>query len=184
MSSAERVILRGGVVAFLLLVVLPLRGGDVGVDSIDEHRVTESLSIALRHAERGYWAGYPDPRRVIDEPRRELVEAVGREIRAGRLRAHTPLLHLASSFQQWSGTPFGVFAGVHETTVSLDPEYSGHTLGGRLYGIADLPVLLDEGFEYVVLEPDGLPAGLRDAIVAAGYEPIFANARGEVFAAA
>jgi len=94
------------------------------------------------------------------------------------------VLHLASTFQQWSATPFGVFVGVDETSVSLDPEHSQHTAGGRLFGFDSLPGFLGSGdFGYVVFEPGGLDNAdaLRAQIQAAGYDSIFANGQGEIF---
>mgnify|MGYP001608356703 CR=1 FL=1 len=92
------------------------------------------------------------------------------------------MLHVASSFQQWVSTPLGVFAGVNEWFVSLDPEVSHQTVGGRLYGVEELPSFLGtSAFQYVVLEPDGLASEIRDAIVVAGYDSIFENGQGEVF---
>jgi len=92
------------------------------------------------------------------------------------------VLHIASSFQQWTATPLGVFDGVSETFVSLDPEVSHQTVGGRLFGLDMLQGFLGSGdFAYVVLEPKGLPEGLRDQVIAAGYASMFANGQGEVF---
>jgi len=92
------------------------------------------------------------------------------------------VLHLARSFQQWVATPLGVFDGVDETFVSLDPEVSHQTVGGRLDGLDQLPgFLATRHFPYVVLEPEGLPDETRDRVLAADYEPIFANGQGEVF---
>jgi hypothetical protein len=113
-----------------------------------------------------------------------LLDAVRAEIDAGRLAHDTPVLHVARTFQQWVATPLGVFDGVNETFLSLDPEVSHQTVGGRLFDVADLAAYLDLRYSYVVLEPDGLPDGTRDAIRGAGYVSVFANAQGEVFALA
>ena len=79
-------------------------------------------------------------------------------------------------------SPLGVFDGVDETFVSLDPEVTHQTVGGRLHGFDELPgFLATPRFPYLVLEPDGLPDGIRDQVLAAGYQPIFANGHGEVF---
>jgi hypothetical protein len=92
------------------------------------------------------------------------------------------VLHVASSFQQWSSTPLGVFDGVDETSVSLNPEVSHQTVGGRLFGLDSLAAFLGSGeFGYVVLEPKDLPAGLRDQVLDAGYASTFANDQGEIF---
>jgi hypothetical protein len=195
---AERVPLAGRgllVAAFVVLAATPLRIGNSGDDrnctqdcaAIDpyhlgEHRYAETFAIDLHFAGSGFWVGFPDSRTVVDAPRRQLVDAIRAEIDAGRLAHDTPVLHLGRSFQQWASTPLGVFAGVTETFVSLDPETSQHTVGGRLFGLEDLPGFLASGtYRYVVLEPDGLPDGLRDAILGAGYVPIYANGQGEVF---
>ena len=88
---------------------------------------------------------------------------------------------MAFNFQQWDATPIGVFGGMLETMVSNETEVSSHTAGGRLHPFTDLEPMLAEGFPYVLLEPEGLPDDTRDRILAAGYEPIFANAEGEIF---
>jgi len=185
----------GLVAAFVLLAALPLRLGNSGDDGscrancaaintyhLGEHRWSETFAIDLHYAGSGFWLGFPDSRLVADAPRREILDALRAEIDAGRLRHDSPVLHLARSFQQWVATPLGVFDGVDETFVSLDPEVSHQTVGGRLYGLDKLPGFLStRHFPYLVLEPDGLPDDIRDQALAAGYEPIFANSQGEVF---
>lgn len=187
---------RGALVAvFVIVAAFPLRFGSSGDDRgctqdcaainayhLGEHRYAETFAIDLRYAASGFWVGYPDSRTVVDEPRRELLEAVRAEIDAGRLQHDTQVLHVAASFQQWSSTPLGVFAGVNETSVSLEPEVSHQTVGGRLFGLDDLPGFLGSGeYGYVVLEPGGLPDGIREQVIAAGYTSTFVNGQGEVF---
>ena len=183
------------VAAFVLVAALPLRFGNSGDDAsctrdcasinayhLGEHRWSETFAIDLHYAAIGFWQGFPDSRNVVDAPRQEILDAVRAEITEGRLAHDTPVLHLASSFQQWSATPLGVFDGVDETFVSLDPEVSHQTVGGRLFGLDSLPAFLGSGdFRYVVLEPRDLPDGLRAQILAAGYAAIFNNDQGEVF---
>lgn len=174
-----RAVLVGG---FVVVAALPLRASPVDAYHLGEHRYAETFAIDLRFAARGFWLGYPDSRTIVDAPRREIVDAVRAEIDTGRLRHDTSLLHVASSFQQWVATPLGVFDGVTETFVSEKPEVSLHTVGGRLFGYDRLPEFLaGRAFPYVVLEPNDVPPGFRDEIVAAGYESIFANGQGEVF---
>ena len=170
------------VVAFVLAAALPLRPEPIDAYHLGEHRWSETFAIDLHYAGSGFCVGFPDSRTVVDPPRREILDAVRREIDAGRLEHDTPVLHVARSFQQRVATPLGVFDGVNETFVSLDPEVSHQTVGGRLYGLEQLPGFLDSGeYPYVVIEPDGLPDGTRDAIPATGYASIFANEQGEVF---
>jgi hypothetical protein len=167
---------------FLLAAVLPFRPTPIDLYYLGEHRVSETLAIDLRYAERGYWVGYPDPRTIVTPDQTALIETLRAEVAAGRLNADTDVLHVAKSFQQWAATPLGVFAGVIETDAVLDPEVSIHTVGGRLFPVGDLGRLLaTQRYGYVVWEPDGLSSDLRDEIVAAGYRSIFANPRGEVF---
>lgn len=174
----------GLLTAFVLAAVLPIRPGPIDVFFLGEHPIAETLAIDLRAAELGYWKGYPDRRRIVRPDQEALLEALRAEIAAGRIRAETPVLHVAASFQEWASTPLGVFAGVTETTLSPDAETSIHTAGGRLHPIADLAVALEgRAYPYVVLEPAGLPAGLRDRILGAGYRSLYANERGEVFVA-
>jgi len=183
------------VLAFVVVAALPLRLGSSGDDAnckqecesinayhLGEHRWSEAFAIDLHYAAIGFWQGFPDPRLVVDAPRQELLDALRAEIAVGRLAHDTRVLHLASSFQQWTATPLGVFDGVDETFVSLDPEVSHQTVGGRLFGLDALPGFLASGdFGYVVLEPKDLPEGLRDQVVGAGFASIFANEQGEVF---
>lgn len=183
------------VAAFVVIAALPLRFGNSGDDRscradcsainayhLGEHRWSETFAIDLHYAAIGFWQGFPDSRAVVDEPRREILDALRAEIDAGRLAHDTSVLHAASSFQQWVATPLGVFDGVDETFVSLDPEVSHQTVGGRLYGLDSLPAFLASGrFGYVVVEPRGLPDGIRDQVEAAGFISIFKNGQGEVF---
>ena len=183
------------VTAFVVVAALPLRFGNSGDDAncqadcsainayhLGEHRWSETFAIDLHYAAIGFWQGFPDPRLVVDAPRRELLDALRQEIDLGRLNHDTPVLHVASSFQQWSSTPLGVFDGVAETFISLDPEVSHQTIGGRLFGLDSLPGFLESGdFGYLVLEPKDLPPGIREQVIGAGYASIFANDQGEVF---
>ena len=177
--------------AFVIVAALPLRvslippePGEIDAYHLGEHRWSETFAIDLRFADSGFWQGFPDTRTVVDEPRQELLDRLRVEIEAERLRHDTRVLHVASSFQQWSATPLGVFDGVFETFLSEDPEVSHQTVGGRLFDVADLADHLDpRAFPYVVLEPRDLPDGLRFQILAAGYTSIFWNDQGEVFRA-
>ena len=83
--------------------------------------------------------------------------------------------------------PIGVFTGAIETSVSLEPELSIHTEGGRLLGFDSLPAELAAGYGYVVLEPGGLEdAGfeppLDEQVEAAGYRLIWSNPIAQLFA--
>jgi hypothetical protein len=169
-------------VAFVATAALPLRPAEIDSYHLGEHRWSETFAIDLKYAGSGFWVGYPSSRTVVDGTRQEILAAIRGEIEAGRLRHDTPVLHVAQTFQQWDATPLGVFAGVLETSVSLDPEVGHQTVGGRLYGFEMLSEFLVSGeFGYVLLEPEGLQPGLREAIVATGYRPIFTNEQGEVF---
>jgi hypothetical protein len=165
---------------FLVTAALPIRAAPIDAFHLGEHRMSETLSIDLRFAETGFWVGYPDSRTVINPVQQELVDVLRDEVSAGRLRSTTPVLHVAFNFQQWDATPIGVFGGMLETMVSEETEVSSHTAGGRLHPFSALDEQLAQGFPYVVLEPEDLPEDTRDRILAAGYEPIFRNAQGEV----
>lgn len=172
------------VTAFVAAAVLPIRTTPIDAFLLGEHRISETLSIAMRWSERGFWQGFPDTRYVVDAPRREILAAVRAEIEAGRIGPEAPILHIADSFQQWRATPLGVFTGVTETDVTPDAVVSIHTIGGRLRPLEDMAGLIaGRTYAYVLLEPspDKLPPDARDQIVAAGYTSIFANAQGELF---
>jgi hypothetical protein len=148
---------------------------------IAEHRGSESVGLALREAEFGYWEGYPDARLIIDLPRRQVVDELRAEEVAGRLGPDTRVLHIAASFQQWASVPIGVFTGAMETSISLQPELSIHTEGGRLLGFDVLSTELASDYGYVVLEPSGLNPALPDAITTAGYRQIWSNSQAIVY---
>jgi hypothetical protein len=169
-------------------VVAPL----VSNFQIGEHRGAESLGLALLEAELGYWdprsssKPYPDSRLIIDAPRREVVDELRAEETAGRLGPSTKVLNIASSFQQWVAVPVAVFTGAMETSISLQPEVSIHTDGGRLLGFEDLQRELAADYGYVVLEPAGLlpdvAANIRTDFVAYGYHPIWSNSQATIYA--
>ena len=185
------------VVVSVYPITSPLAFGPLVIDSpavdaplvtgikIGVHRDAESLGLALREAELGYWLGYPDSRTIIDAPRRAVVDELRSEIAAGRLTASTKVLHIADSFQQWASVPIGVFTGALETSISSQPEVSIHTEGGRLLGFGDLNRELGSAYGYVVLEPANLSPGLvsstQAAIAAAGYRQIWANSQATVY---
>jgi hypothetical protein len=165
----------GAVSAFVVLASLSFRPDALEPEAIEQHRYAEVLGISLANAQDGYWVGHPDTRRILDEPRRELVAAVRAEVAAGRLGATSQVLHVAPSFQQWEATPLGVFAGVMESTATPDAERSIHTYGGRLYPLADLDTLLRQAYPYVVVE--GYAEPVVERVRAAGYAEVWRNER-------
>jgi hypothetical protein len=179
----------GALAAFAIIAALPLRPAPIDAYHLGEHRWSETFAIDLRSAGSGFWVGFPDSRTVVDPPRQELLDALRGEIEAGRLRHDTEVLHVARTFQQWVSTPLGVFDGIFETSISLAPETSHQTVGGRLFGSKDpaerLRILHEDlaggAYGYVLLEPAGVPPEARDAIEAAGFVRIFENAQGTVF---
>ena len=159
---------------------------------IGEHRGAESVGLALLEAGLGYWdprsssKPYPDSRLIIDAPRREVVDELRAEENSGRLGPSTKVLNIASSFQQWVAVPVGVFTGAMETSISLQPEVSIHTDGGRLLGFEALERELAADYGYVVLEPAGLlpnvVANTGTHIVAHGYRQIWSNSQATIYA--
>ena len=166
---------------FLVVAMYPITLPLATNVQIAEHRGAESVGLALREAEFGYWDGYPDARLIIDAPRRQVVDELRAEEQAGRLGPNTRVLHLAASFQQWASVPIGVFTGAMETSISLQPELSIHTEGGRLLGFDVLSTELASDYGYVVLEPNGLDPGLTGDITAAGYRQIWSNSQAIVY---
>lgn len=176
--------LRTAMVAiFLVAASLPVRDKPIEPLYLGEHRLSETLSIDLGWVAEGYWRGYPDWHTLIDRDEDDLLNRLRQEIAAGRLTATTGVLHVSFSFQQWVSTPLGVFAGIMETASSEETQVSIHTAGGRLFPLDRLDQLLGDGFRYVVYEPAELTVDVRPQILAAGYRPIWSNARGEIFAA-
>jgi hypothetical protein len=173
---------------FLVITVYPTSMPLATNVQIAEHRGAESLGLALREAERGYWDfyGYPDTRRIIDAPRQEVVDELRAEETAGRLGPSTRVLNIAWWFQEWVAVPIGPFTGAMETSISFAPELSIHTVGGRLYGIGSLSSELASDYGYVVFEPGHFnPEFVYETnaqIKAAGYRQIWANAQAVIYA--
>jgi hypothetical protein len=170
---------------FVVTAALPIRGSEIDDHHRGEHRFSEAVAIDLRWAARGYWAGYPDSREVVNAPRVAILDAVRADIAAGRIGPATPVLHVASSFQQWVATPLGVFSGVIETIYTPDAVLEIHTVGGRLRSMDGLAAAIDgRSYPIVLVEPGGLAdaASIRERVLAAGYVPTFVNSQGELFA--
>jgi hypothetical protein len=183
-ASPVAAIAAAGAAIIVAFAAFPARTEAIDAYHLGEHRLSEALAIDLHFAGSGFWIGFPDSRTIVDEPRKEIVDAVRAEIDNGRLAHDTPVLHVAKSFQEWVATPLGVFDGVTETFASPDQEVSHQTAGGRLFNMTDLPGLIDGGtFTYAVLEPNGLADadGVQAALVAKGYRPIFENGQGIVY---
>lgn len=176
------------IAVFLVVSVYPTTQPLVTNVDIGEHRAAESVGLALREAELGYWTlnGYPDTRLIIDAPRREVVDKLRSEETAGRLGPSTRVLTIAWWFQQWVAVPVGVFTGAMETSISLRPELSIHTVGGRLFGFDRLDQELASGYGYVVLQPGGLSSDLvtqtKAMLEADGYRQIWSNSIATVYA--
>jgi hypothetical protein len=175
------------IAVFLVVAAYPINqpfAADMSVE-IAEHPGAESIGLALREAQLGYWDGYPDARLIIDAPRQAVIDELRAEEQAGRLGPDTRVLHIASSFQQWSSVPIGVFTGAIETSISLQPELSIHTEGGRLLGFDQLEQELQAGYGYVVVEPSNLRADLinrtNSGLAAAGYRQIWSNSQATVY---
>ncbi len=169
------------VTAFVFTAAFPVRQGTVDIEEARQRAISESLSISIRKAEMGAWSGWPDQRELIGEPEKQIVAAFRAEQSAGRMTHDTRTLQIAESQQTWVSVPIAAFAGAYVTHLSKVPEVSGHTMGGRLRGYAELKDLLGPEFAYVLLEPAGVPAELRTDILDAGYKSIFRTVRGEIF---
>ena len=171
------------VALYVYVAVLPLRLSPttVNLDNYEEHRMAESASIALRHAQQGYWVGYQDSRAIVSAPQRQLLDRLEADRAGGLIGRTTQLLHAAESFRPWVGTPIAVFTGIDESTASYDPERSIHTEGGRLHDLSEFGTLLQGGYDYVLLEGDALITALGDEVAEAGYRSILINERGELF---
>ena len=175
---------------FILVAAVPLRPQATHPFKVGELRFSENLAIHLGRAQRGFWEGYPDARTLVNRRQQEILDVITTQIDQGTVRPTSEILHVAQSYQHWAATPVAVFTGMNETVVSLDAERpdgpldSIHTVGGRLRPLSDLDGLLerhDQPYLFVLLEPEGLPAGIERRIAAAGYEVAFRNSRGTLF---
>ena len=171
------------VALYVYVAILPIRLSPttVNLDNYEEHRMAESASIALRHAQQGYWVGYQDSRTIVNAAQQQLLDRLEADRASGLIGPNTQLLHAADSFRPWVGTPMAVFSGIYESTASYDPERSIHTEGGRLHGLEEFATLLNGEYDYVLLEGDALVADLGDEVAEAGFGSILVNERGELF---
>jgi hypothetical protein len=173
----------------LLVAIYPNEQPLASNVQIGEHRAAESVGLALREAQLGYWNfnGYPDSRQIIDAARQQVVDELRAEEAAGRLGPSTRVLNIASWFQEWVAVPIGAFTGAMESSISLSPELSIHTVGGRLYGFGRIVPELASGYGYVVLQVGGLPPALvsqtETEIAAAGYREIWSSSFAIIYAA-
>ena len=167
----------------VFVAILPLRLSPttINLDNYEEHRMAESASIALHHAEHGYWRSYPDSRRIVNDSQTEFLERLVVDRATGLIGPRTHLLHAADSFRPWVGTPVAVFTGMYESTASHDPERSIHTEGGRLYGLDEFTGLLTGDYQYVLLEGEALVNEFADDVASAGFASILENEQGELF---
>ncbi len=178
------------ITVFLIVAVYPLTQPLATNVQIGEHRGAESVGLALREAELGYWdfgypGVYPDSRRIIDAPMQAVVDELRAEEESGRLGPDTQVLNVAKSFQQWVAVPVGVFTGAIETSISEAPEVSIHTEGGRLLGFDQLDQQLAGGYGYVVLEPAGLSADeiarTQSGLSLNGFRQIWSNSQATIY---
>jgi hypothetical protein len=171
------------VALYVYVAILPLRLSPttVDLDNYEEHRMAESASIALRHAQHGYWRNYPEARLIVNGSQQQLLDRFEADRADGLIGPNTQLLHAADSFRPWVGTPVAVFTGIFESTAAHDPERSIHTEGGRLHDLSEFPALLQGEYDYVLLEGDDLVGELGDEVAAAGFSSIMVNERGELF---
>jgi hypothetical protein len=177
-------LLAGSAVVGTVLAVVLLSVGSPAPDSAQaSHAVADDLAHDLRTAELAYWQADPDARLVVDATGDEVLAFLRGQVADGQLVSTSQLLHVAASYQESASLPIADFTGIDETTVSADATTNIFTAGGRIHPLSALPAELGAGFAYVVLEPTGLPNGIRAAIVAVGYRSVFVNPRAEVFAA-
>ncbi|MCC6848507.1 MAG: hypothetical protein IT294_08410 [Deltaproteobacteria bacterium] len=146
----------------LALTVYPVRQVKEHLDyDASELSIAESIGFNLGNAARGYFAGYPDRRWVVDQRWDVVNRALREEVAAGRLGYHTHVLHVTQS----TGIEVALATGVSVDLVTprWDPN-SIWTVGGRSRGLDAVPELLAAHPKYVLIEEyprerfDGLSA--------------------------
>lgn len=134
----------------LVLTVYPLRQVKEPLDyDASGLSAAESIGFDLTNAARGYFAGYPDRRWVVDERWRIVLRALQAEIAAGRIDYYTHLLQVTSTTGIEAALATGV--SVDLVTPRWDPN-SIWTVGGRSRGLDAVPELLAARPRYVLLE--------------------------------
>jgi hypothetical protein len=175
-----------GLVAVVVLVAaLPWRDRPIDTLHVGEHRLSESLAISLHWSEWGYWDGYPDTRRLVDDDQEAMLDYLRTEQAAGRIGPTTEVLHIAADFRQLTATPIGALTGILETTLAPGVAVSIHSVGGRLHPLDELWSLISSSTgrpRYVVIEPAGLPPGISDRLIPYGYQAVFQDHRAVVLA--
>jgi hypothetical protein len=137
----------------------------------DEHAITEQWAFNLARAEHGYWIGTGDGRWTMNPDGLALVDALNREVQAGRITPATHILHLTDTTSAWSLAQVAIFTGIDDDP--LDYHYDPNNLfqaGSRVRGLADLPDALAQRPPYI-LEQAPPPYGIGDP--PNGYVEIF-----------
>jgi hypothetical protein len=160
----------------LVLVIYPLRHVPEELDfDTAQLTVAETWAFNLTNAARGYFAGYPDRRWVVDAHWRAVGRVLLDEVAAGRIRYDTHVLTISTSI--------GTIEPALATGISIDlvtPQYDPNSIwnvGGRVRGLDALPAAFAARPPYVLLHdepPERFPA-------LAAYEPLFVSDRTLVY---
>ncbi len=137
--------------ALLTILIYPWHQGQNTDYDSDQHSITEQWAFNLATAARGYWATSPDPRWTFGPAEFALLDAMNKEIAAGRITPATHVLHIAESTSPWKFAHFSVFNGVNEDPIEFTtPSSTLWQAGSRVREIGALAKALAEKPPYIL----------------------------------
>ena len=162
------------VTALLALLFWPFfRAG--GIDFYThEHSIGENWKIDFSILSNGYWISTGNSRWTFGPAEGAAIEALHKELAAGRITARTHVLHLVhdvTPYAKW--TRFSVFTGINDDPVVVVPKASDWPIflvGGRVRPFSDLERKLAARPPYILSE---IPLSDSGEIPAGEYELIY-----------
>jgi hypothetical protein len=173
-AAAYRRLFRPAVFFILLaLLIYPWRiaPGSTDYDSL-EHSIVEHWAFNLDDAAQGYWNGHIDRRWTFGPQEFKAIGVLNQEIAAGRITAHTHILHLADGVSSWSLFQFPIVTGINDDPIVNDmgARREGWLSGSRVSRMPELRRELARQPPYII-EQVSPPKWLSDP--PPGYMIIF-----------
>ncbi len=151
------------VALYVYVAILPMRLSPttVNLDNYEEHRMAESVSIALHHAQLGYWVGYPDSRTIVNAAQQQILDRLAAD-RAERARSVAG--RSCSTRPTASGPGSGRRSPSSAASTSRPPptipSAASTPRADGSTASSEFATLLQGDYDYVLLEGDALVAQL------------------------
>jgi hypothetical protein len=145
-----------------------------------EHSIPEHWAFNLDDAAQGYWAGHIDRRWTFGPEEFKAIGVLNREIAAGRITAHTHILHLADNVSSWGLFQYPILTGINDDPIVNDmgAKREGWLSGSRVSRMPELAQELAKRPLYII-EQVPPPPWLGDP--PPGYDKIFSGGEIRIF---